>query len=111
MSDFAIRDFVPDGLRWLYADVGATSWRSDLESMTDDDATELEDVGDLWLTFWVVSILADITATALLSVVVPLQWSLVGAFPIGISAGWLASRARSIRRFVSYTAQLLFFWV
>jgi hypothetical protein len=79
--------------------------------MTDDDATELEEVGDLWLTFWVVSVLAAISATALLSMIAPLQWTLVGALPIGVGAGWLASSARPVRRFVSHTAQLLFFWV
>ena len=78
--------------------------------MADDDVTELEDVGDLWLTFWVVLVLATLAGTAALSFVTPVHWALVIAALLAAGAAGLACNVRIARRLVSQVAQLFFFW-
>lgn len=77
--------------------------------MADDDVSETEDVGDLWLTFWVVFALSAAGSFALIKLVSPTGWfALVGAVPIGVIVGGLISRVRLARRWISSAVQTLF---
>jgi hypothetical protein len=78
-------------------------------SMADDDVSETEDVGDLWLTFWVSTLLAGLAVFGLLRFLGFASWAVVGAVVVGLGVGWVVSSVRPARRCVSHVFQLFAF--
>jgi hypothetical protein len=77
--------------------------------MADDEVSETEDVGDLWLTFWVSAVLAGLAAFGLLRFMGLASWAMVSAIAAGLVIGWIVSGVRPARRFVSHVVQLFAF--
>jgi hypothetical protein len=76
----------------------------------DDDVSELEDTGDLWLAFWVLSVLVALGTFALLQLSeLSTTLAVVVAVPGGFVVGGVACRIRVVRRWVSRTVQTLWF--
>ena len=78
-------------------------------SMADDEVSETEDVGDLWLAFWVSASLAALAAFGLLRFMGVASWAMVSAIAAGLVIGWIVSSVRPARRFISHIVQMLAF--
>lgn len=74
----------------------------------DHHQTELHDVGDAWLTFFAIFVVATIAMTTVLWVHVSFFWAVIGAVPIAIVGGWVSSLLRPVRKVVSSIMQWVF---
>ena len=81
-----------------------------LVSIMDEQVSEIEDAGDIWLAFWVCSALGGLMAIALIAFLTSSGWALAGAVPVGFASGWVICRIRPARRFVSNVVLLFGIW-
>lgn len=93
----------------VQANIDAAPGQPNPTGMADDDVSETEDIGDIWLTFWVVSALSAAASFVLIGLAKPTGWvALVGAVPLGLTVGGLVSRIRLARRWISSAVQTIF---
>jgi len=77
-------------------------------SMTrEQNASEVKDVGDIFLTFVVMFVVAVLATVAILSTLVSDVWAVLIAVPIGIGIGWVSSLSRHLRRTLSAIVDVL----